>query len=77
MNVIKTPIKDLLILEPKIFGDSRGFFLESFNQNTFEKLTGVKTQFVQDNHSRSAKNVLRGLHYHCRSCAGLPNPWPG
>ncbi|OIQ89574.1 dTDP-4-dehydrorhamnose 3,5-epimerase [mine drainage metagenome] len=63
MQVIKTAIPDVLILEPKVFGDDRGFFFESFNQQTFEKLTGVKAHFVQDNHSKSAANVLRGLHY--------------
>lgn len=63
MNVIQTEISDLLILEPKVFGDERGFFLESFNQKIFESATGFKGSFVQDNHSRSVKNVLRGLHY--------------
>ena len=63
MQVVKTAISDVLILEPKVFGDDRGFFFESFNQQTFQKLTGVKADFVQDNHSKSAANVLRGLHY--------------
>ncbi len=63
MNVIRTEIPEVLILEPKVFGDARGFFYESFNAKTFEADTGVKTEFVQDNHSRSAKGVLRGLHY--------------
>lgn len=63
MQVINTAIPDVLILEPKVFGDDRGFFFESFNQQTFEKLTGVKANFVQDNHSKSAAHVLRGLHY--------------
>ena len=63
MQVIKTAIPDVLILEPQVFGDERGFFFESFNQKKFEQLTGVSTQFVQDNHSKSAANVLRGLHY--------------
>jgi len=63
MQVIKTTIPDVLILEPQVFGDERGFFFESFNQQKFEQLTGVQTQFVQDNHSKSAANVLRGLHY--------------
>ena len=63
MNLITTPIPDLLIFEPQIFGDARGFFLESFNQKTFQSLTGLDVLFVQDNHSRSSKNVLRGLHY--------------
>jgi dTDP-4-dehydrorhamnose 3,5-epimerase len=63
MNVIQTDIAEVLIFEPKVFGDERGFFLESFNAQNFESATGMKYQFVQDNHSRSAKNVLRGLHY--------------
>lgn len=63
MKVVPTEIPDVLILEPKVFGDDRGFFFESFNQETFRKLTGLDVSFVQDNHSRSAKNVLRGLHY--------------
>ena len=63
MQVVQTAIPELLILEPKVFGDDRGFFFESFNQQTFQKLTGVKANFVQDNHSKSAANVLRGLHY--------------
>ena len=62
VNVIKTPIKDVLIIEPKVFGDDRGFFLESWNDATFKEL-GLDWTFVQDNHSRSAKGVLRGLHY--------------
>ena len=63
MNVIKTAIDGLLILEPKVFGDARGFFLESFNQQAFNTATGLDVQFVQDNHSRSSQGVLRGLHY--------------
>lgn len=63
MHVIPTPIPDLLILEPKVFGDDRGFFFESFNQNAFNSATGFKLNFVQDNHSKSSKGVLRGLHY--------------
>lgn len=63
MKLIPTKIPDLLILEPKVFGDQRGFFLESYNQRTFQDVTGIKASFVQDNHSRSGKNVLRGLHY--------------
>lgn len=71
MNVITTPIADLLIFEPKIFGDARGFFMESFNQQTFENLTGLKNvAFVQDNHSRSGQNVLRGLHYQIQQPQG-------
>jgi dTDP-4-dehydrorhamnose 3,5-epimerase len=63
MNVIPTPIEGLLVIEPTVFGDERGFFYESFNARRFEELTGVRTHFVQDNHSRSAQGVLRGLHY--------------
>ena len=63
MNVIRTAIPDLLIMEPKVFGDDRGFFFESFNRRGFAELTGRDVDFVQDNHSRSARNVLRGLHY--------------
>jgi len=63
MNVIKTEIPDILIFEPKIFGDERGFFFESFNQKIFEEAVGRKVEFVQDNHSKSSKGVLRGLHY--------------
>ncbi len=63
MNVIKTDIPDVLIIEPKVFGDDRGFFFESFNQKVWEQATGLRTNFVQDNHSRSARGVLRGLHY--------------
>lgn len=63
MKVIPTAIPDVLILEPKVFGDSRGFFLESFNQRVFTEATGLDVIFVQDNHSRSGKGVLRGLHY--------------
>ena len=70
MDVIQTAIPDVLIIEPKVFGDERGFFLESFNQQTFREKTGVTAQFVQDNHSRSAKNVLRGLHYQVKQTQG-------
>ena len=63
MNIVRTEIPDVLIIEPKVFGDSRGFFFESFNQRQFEQLTGFAPSFVQDNHSRSASGVLRGLHY--------------
>jgi len=66
VNVIHTTIPDLLVLEPRIFGDARSFFLESFNASTFHKATGLDVAFVQDNHSRSSKNVLRGLHYQIR-----------
>lgn len=70
MNVIKTNISDVLVLEPKVFGDERGFFYESFNAKVFEDITGVKTDFVQDNHSKSAKHVLRGLHYQTKQVQG-------
>lgn len=63
MQVIQTSIPEVLILEPKVFGDARGFFIESFNVNTFKASTGLDVHFVQDNHSRSAKGVLRGMHY--------------
>ena len=63
MKVTQTKIPDVLILEPSVYGDERGFFFESFNQQAFKKATNLDYQFVQDNHSRSAKNVLRGLHY--------------
>lgn len=63
MNVIQTKISGVLILEPKVFGDERGFFFESFNQQRFNEAIGYEVNFVQDNHSKSAKNVLRGLHY--------------
>jgi dTDP-4-dehydrorhamnose 3,5-epimerase len=70
MNVVQTDIPDLLIIEPKIFGDERGFFFESFNAKRFRELTGVDTAFVQDNHSKSARHVLRGLHYQIRQPQG-------
>ena len=70
MDVIQTTIPDVLIIEPKVFGDERGFFMESFNEKTFTEKTGVTAQFVQDNHSRSAKNVLRGLHYQIKQPQG-------
>jgi dTDP-4-dehydrorhamnose 3,5-epimerase len=63
MNVIPTAIEGVLILEPKVFGDARGFFMESFNQNAFNAAVGRDVAFVQDNHSRSGRGVLRGLHY--------------
>lgn len=70
MRVIPTAILDVLILEPKVFGDARGFFYESYNQKDFQAATGLKVEFVQDNHSRSGKNVLRGLHYQIRQPQG-------
>jgi len=63
MNVIPTAIDDVLIIEPTVFGDARGFFMESFNQKAFDGAVGHEVAFVQDNHSRSSKGVLRGLHY--------------
>lgn len=70
MKVIPTAIPDVLIIEPKVFGDDRGFFYESFNQKVFEDLTGIKRDFVQDNHSLSSKGVLRGLHYQIKQPQG-------
>jgi dTDP-4-dehydrorhamnose 3,5-epimerase len=70
MKSTPTAIPDVLVLEPKVFGDARGFFLESFNARTLRELTGLDVQFVQDNHSRSAKGVLRGLHYQLRQPQG-------
>ncbi len=63
MKAIPTSIPGVLIIEPKVFGDSRGFFFESFNQKNFCQAIGIDVDFVQDNHSRSIKGVLRGLHY--------------
>jgi len=70
MNVIETAIPGVVIIEPKIFGDDRGFFYESYNQQRFEELTGTAPAFVQDNHSRSARGVLRGLHYQIQQTQG-------
>lgn len=70
MKVMPTAIPDVLIIEPKVFGDERGFFYESFNQQTFNQVTGLDEKFVQDNHSRSAKGVLRGLHYQLQQPQG-------
>lgn len=63
MKVTRTAIPDVMVIEPKVFGDARGFFYESFNQQVFNEATGTNFEFVQDNHSRSSKGVLRGLHY--------------
>lgn len=63
MNVVETSLPGVVILEPKVYGDDRGFFYESFNARTFKQATGLERNFVQDNHSRSQKGVLRGLHY--------------
>lgn len=70
MNIITTAIADVLIIEPKVFGDDRGFFFESFNQRQWAELTGVERPFVQDNHSRSTRGVLRGLHYQIEQAQG-------
>ncbi|WP_413506103.1 dTDP-4-dehydrorhamnose 3,5-epimerase [Photobacterium phosphoreum] len=71
MNVIDTEIPDVKIIEPAVFGDERGFFMETWNQKKFEELvTGKPTQFVQDNHSKSKKGILRGLHYQAENTQG-------
>ncbi|MBK9197577.1 dTDP-4-dehydrorhamnose 3,5-epimerase [Candidatus Skiveiella danica] len=70
MNIISTLIPGLMVIEPKVFGDNRGFFYESFNQRAFNETTSIHADFVQDNHSRSAKGVLRGLHYQIQSPQG-------
>src|SRR5512145_933493 len=66
MRVARSTLPEVLLIEPKVFGDDRGFFFESFNERTFAEKTGLRVHFVQDNHSRSARNVLRGLHYQIR-----------
>jgi dTDP-4-dehydrorhamnose 3,5-epimerase len=70
MNVIATDIPGVLILEPKVFGDDRGFFFESYNRRAFREATGLDPDFVQDNHSKSMRNVLRGLHYQVKNVQG-------
>jgi dTDP-4-dehydrorhamnose 3,5-epimerase len=70
MKAIPLAIPDVVLLEPRVFGDDRGFFYESFNQRQFDEVIGRKVTFVQDNHSRSAKNVLRGLHYQIKQPQG-------
>lgn len=70
MKVVETSIPDVLIIEPKVFGDERGFFYESFNAAAFEAATGLKRKFVQDNHSKSQRGVLRGLHYQIQQPQG-------
>jgi dTDP-4-dehydrorhamnose 3,5-epimerase len=70
MKVIRTEIPDVLLLEPRVFGDERGFFLESWNARAFRSAVGLDVQFVQDNHSRSACGILRGLHYQIRQPQG-------
>lgn len=70
MHIIQTAIPEVLILEPKVFGDERGFFFESFNARAFSEATGLNPNFVQDNHSRSQQGVLRGLHYQVEQAQG-------
>lgn len=70
MLAIPTAIPEVIVLEPKVFGDERGFFFESFNAKAFTEATGLKRDFVQDNHSKSAKHVLRGLHYQIQQPQG-------
>lgn len=70
MQVTATTIADVLLLEPKVFGDERGFFFESFNARVFKEATGLDVTFVQDNHSKSARHVLRGLHYQTQQAQG-------
>lgn len=70
MKVTPTVLPEVLLLEPKVYGDERGFFLERYNKRTFAGATGLEVEFVQDNHSRSARNVLRGLHYQIHQAQG-------
>ncbi len=70
MDVIETSIPDVKLLKPKVFGDERGFFMESYNKQTLADLLDLDVEFVQDNHSRSSKNVLRGLHYQLKQAQG-------
>jgi dTDP-4-dehydrorhamnose 3,5-epimerase len=70
MNVVRTELPEVLILEPRVFGDERGFFFESFNARAFAEATGLQSEFVQDNHSRSQRGVLRGLHYQIEQAQG-------
>ena len=70
MAATPTAIPDVMVLEPRVFGDDRGFFFESFNARSFEQATGLKRVFVQDNHSKSTRNVLRGLHYQIQNPQG-------
>lgn len=70
MNVIQTALPEVLIIEPKVFGDARGFFFESYNHRRFVEATGLDVAFVQDNHSRSSQGVLRGLHYQLQQAQG-------
>jgi dTDP-4-dehydrorhamnose 3,5-epimerase len=70
MNIVATAIPDVLIIEPQVFGDERGFFMESFNEKLWQEKTGITRKFVQDNHSRSSKGVLRGIHYQLQAPQG-------
>jgi dTDP-4-dehydrorhamnose 3,5-epimerase len=70
MKVISTALAGVLVIEPRVFGDARGFFFESFNQKAFQQASGIDANFVQDNHSRSAQGVLRGLHYQIKQSQG-------
>ena len=70
MRVTPTAIADVLLLEPRVFGDARGFFLESYNEKVFAQATGLQVQFVQDNHSRSQRHVLRGMHFQTENPQG-------
>ena len=70
MRVTPTAIADVLLLEPRVFGDERGFFLESYNEKVFAQATGLQVQFVQDNHSRSQRHVLRGMHFQTENPQG-------
>lgn len=70
MRAVPTALPEVLLLEPKVFGDARGFFFEAYNRRSFRDATGVEADFVQDNHSRSARNVLRGLHYQVKQAQG-------
>jgi dTDP-4-dehydrorhamnose 3,5-epimerase len=70
MNIISTQVSDVLIIEPRVFEDNRGFFYESYNERAFAEKAGIATHFVQDNHSRSTQNVLRGLHYQIQQPQG-------
>ena len=70
MKITSTKIPDILIIEPKVFGDERGFFFESFSKKAFAKATGITAEFVQDNHSKSMQGVLRGLHYQIKQPQG-------
>ena len=70
MRIVDTEIADVKLLEPAVFGDARGFFFESFNEKKFAEATGITARFVQDNHSRSARGVLRGMHYQIQQAQG-------